>query len=151
MLITFLSTVLPLSLYNLITETSDAGSKYFQMDLGKPLICRVGNSLFCSKSLTLKRDHEWFTHVALYERATVSHVSHLLVIQANSLQKQVICSKNSYFCYVFDSFPSFYAQERIADVALLLMKNDQFAQKSDKRIHNPANMMVNRPQSRPYL
>ena len=31
--------------------------------------CRVGNSLFCSKSLILKRDCERFALVALYKRA----------------------------------------------------------------------------------
>ena len=73
-----------------------------------------------------KNDHEQFAQVVLYKRAIVSdslfkkeqckwfsHDSSKLLAK-----NERIAFKNSYFSYVLDSFPPFYAQERIAPVAL---------------------------------
>ena len=57
------------------------------------------HSLFCSKSLILKCNHERFTL---------------------GCKKQAICLKNLYFLFIFDSFVPFLCQEQIAPVALSL-------------------------------
>ena len=104
----------------------------------------IQSSLFCSKSLILKKDHEWLAHIALYKRVTWANrsrhsiwvicslfeqcewfacyssiVSDWLVIQVNRSQKTSNSSKNSYFLYVFDSFSSFYAQVGIDIISQL--------------------------------
>ena len=113
---------------------------HFFRGLGIPsFICFL---LFRSKKLILKSDGERFTHIVLYKRTTMSNllksfftkerslairslkksnVSDSPMIRANCSQKwknERIAFKNSYFSYVLDSFPPFYAQERIAPVAL---------------------------------
>ena len=62
--------------------------------------------LFCSKSTTLKSNLEWVSELKK------SDVSDLLVIRMNRLQKQAICSKNSYFHMFLTVFPFFMPKSK---------------------------------------
>ena len=119
------------------------------------LSVRFGNSLFRSsifrsKSLILKIDHErfahvalykeqpWtnheqFTHIALYRRANCSRhslkksdVSDLLVILSNSLQKTSDSLEKFVFLYVFDSFSHFLSSRAIHSGCSLLIADALF-------------------------
>ena len=93
----------------------------------------IGFSLFCSKSLILKSDLEWFSHADLYKRATVSDLFRLLMtkerqwaIRSGHSWKK---SNGSYFLF----------HKRIT---LLLTKNKGLAQKIDEQIPNPASISL---------
>ena len=90
---------------------------------------RVGNSLFHSKSLILKSDHEQFAHVALYKRATwvnrslcslkKSDVSWFATDVSKSLSKyEWFARKIRIFRMFLTVFPLINAQERIAHIDL---------------------------------
>ena len=90
---------------------------------------RVGNSLFHSKSLILKCDHEQFAHVALYKRATwvnrsrcslkKSDVSGFATDVSKSLSKyEWFARKIRIFRMFLTVFPLINVQERIAHIDL---------------------------------
>ena len=67
--------------------------------LGKSTKNRVGNSLFCSKSLILKSDHEWFANIALFKRATW---------ESKSLSKNERFARKIHIFHIFLQFSLFF-------------------------------------------
>ena len=77
------------SIYILFTNTVEitrVGYLLFGLMCKLLDFCRVGYSLFHSKSLSVKSDREGFALIALYKRATVS-VSLLLLFTKNLLEQ----------------------------------------------------------------
>ena len=82
------------------------------------------NRLGCSEQ---KSDREWFTPVALYQRANMSNLLRLLMTKEQHEQ-----------------FALFHKQ-----IALLLKKNEWMAQKTDEQIPNPVQWSVSLPLDHP--
>ena len=87
------------------------------------LICSFAHSLFRSKLLILKRNHEQFAQVTHDERATVSYLLRLLMTKR---QPWAICSGSSWQLALLRE-----------QIAVLQTKNEWIAQKTDKRFRNP--------------
>ena len=82
--------------------------------------------VICSCCSLQKSSCERFSHVTLYKRAMWVHRSHCSLKKSNVSDSLVIwldCSPKTsnflikYFLFAFESFPFFYAQEKIAPLA----------------------------------